>query len=128
MVADIRTANQAWEALLTAHSVIMRRFADEPVWREHGVSMREYDVLYTLAKCEAPARMGELQGGVLLLMLLAVAFGIGVQLLRRVLLGPAFRSSSLPAAVPLSPCESMPTATSSFALPARSRAAVPSRW
>ena len=66
MVADIRTANQAWEALLTAHSVIMRRFADEPVWREHGVSMREYDVLYTLAKCEAPARMGELQGGVLL--------------------------------------------------------------
>lgn len=44
-----------------------------------------------------------LQGGVLLLMLLAVAFGIGVQLLRRVLLGPAFRSSSLPAAVPKPP-------------------------
>ena len=66
MVADIRTANQAWEALLTAHSAVMRRFADEPVWREHGVSMREYDVLYTLAKRDAPARMGELQGGVLL--------------------------------------------------------------
>lgn len=63
---SVRDANQAWEALLTAHSVIMRRFADEPVWRDHGVSMREYDVLYTLAKCEAPARMGELQQGVLL--------------------------------------------------------------
>lgn len=66
MAANIREANQSWEALLTVHAVIMRRFADEPVWREHGVSMREYDVLYTLAKCGAPARMGELQGGVLL--------------------------------------------------------------
>ena len=44
-----------------------------------------------------------LQGGVLLLMLLAVAFGIGVQVIRRVLLGPAFRSSSLPVAVPKPP-------------------------
>ncbi|MFT4297457.1 MAG: ABC transporter permease subunit [Micropruina sp.] len=44
-----------------------------------------------------------LQGGVLLLMLLAVAFGIGVQVIRRALLGPAFRSSSLPVAVPKPP-------------------------
>ncbi len=66
MSSNLRQANEAWEALLTAHSVIMRRFAEEPVWRAHGVSMREYDVLYTLAKCGAPARMGELQGGVLL--------------------------------------------------------------
>ena len=44
---------------MTAHSVIMRRFAEEPVWRENGLSMREYDVLYTLAKCEAPARLGD---------------------------------------------------------------------
>lgn len=66
MAPSVRNANQAWEALLTAHSVLMRRFADEPVWREHGVSMREYDVLYTLAKCDAPTRMGELQQGVLL--------------------------------------------------------------
>ena len=51
---------------MTAHSVIMRRFAEEPVWRENRLSMREYDVLYTLAKCEAPARLGELQQGVLL--------------------------------------------------------------
>ncbi|MFT3888987.1 MAG: ABC transporter permease subunit [Arachnia sp.] len=44
-----------------------------------------------------------LQGGVLLLMLLAVALGVGVQAIRRALLGPAFRSSSLPVAVPKPP-------------------------
>lgn len=65
-MADLREANQAWEALLTAHSVMMRRFAEEPVWKEHGVSMREYDVLYTLAKCKKPARMSDLQHNVLL--------------------------------------------------------------
>lgn len=65
-MADLREANRAWEALLTAHSVIMRRFADEPVWKKHGVSMREYDVLYTLAKCGKPARMSDLQHNVLL--------------------------------------------------------------
>ncbi len=63
---SVREANEAWEAVMTAHAVIMRRFAEEPVWRENGLSMREYDVLYTLAKCEAPARLGELQQGVLL--------------------------------------------------------------
>ena len=63
---SVREANEAWEAVMTAHSVIMRRFAEEPVWRENRLSMREYDVLYTLAKCEAPARLGELQQGVLL--------------------------------------------------------------
>ncbi len=66
MAADIRKANRAWEALLTAHSQLMRGFSDEPVWRDHSLAMREYDVLYTLSKCETPARMGELRGGVLL--------------------------------------------------------------
>lgn len=41
-----------------------------------------------------------LQAGVILLMLLAVALGIGAAIMRRVLLGPAMRSNSLPAAVP----------------------------
>ena len=63
---DFREANRAWEALLTAHSVVMRRFNDEPIWREHDLSMREYDVLYTLSKRDEPARMGDLQQGVLL--------------------------------------------------------------
>lgn len=44
-----------------------------------------------------------LQAAVILLMLLAVLLGIGASLLRRLLLGPAIRSSSLPAAVPKTP-------------------------
>lgn len=64
--AGIRLANEAWEALLTAHAAVLRGFACEPVWKEHGLSMREYDVLYTLAKCGVPARVGELQANVLL--------------------------------------------------------------
>ena len=44
-----------------------------------------------------------LQVGIILLMLLAVLFGIGAALLRRLLLGPALRSNSLPAAVPKTP-------------------------
>lgn len=66
MPVDIRQANQSWEALLAAHATLMRGFSDEPVWREHGLAMREYDVLYTLSKCAEPARMGDLQQGVLL--------------------------------------------------------------
>ncbi len=44
-----------------------------------------------------------LQAAVILLMLLAVILGIGATLLRRLLLGPAIRSSSMPAAVPKTP-------------------------
>lgn len=77
MPTDIREANEAWEALLTAHSVLMRRFAEESIWKDHGLAMREYDVLYTLAKSggraaergdgsDCAARIGDLQSGVLL--------------------------------------------------------------
>ena len=59
-----RLANDAWEALLTAHAEIMRQLAEEDVWCE--VSMREYDVLYTLSKCPGPIRLGELNRRVLL--------------------------------------------------------------
>lgn len=44
-----------------------------------------------------------LQSAVILLMLLAVVLGIGASLIRRLLLGPALRSNSLPAAVPKTP-------------------------
>ncbi len=57
-------ANQAWEAALTAHATLMRRFAAQDVWS--GLSMREYDVLYTLAKGDRPQRIGELGRHVLL--------------------------------------------------------------
>lgn len=57
-------ANNAWESLLAAHATMMRQFAAEDVWQE--VSMREYDVLYTLSKCPGPVRIGELNAHVLL--------------------------------------------------------------
>ena len=57
-------ANDAWEALLSAHAGLMKQFAAQDIWRD--LSMREYDVLYTLSKCPAPERMGELNRHLLL--------------------------------------------------------------
>ncbi|MCI9889705.1 MarR family transcriptional regulator [Micrococcales bacterium 31B] len=61
---DVRLANEAWEAVLTAHNRLTAAFAADGTFKE--VSMREYDVLYTLAKRDAPLRLGEVQSGVLL--------------------------------------------------------------
>ncbi|NLA29759.1 MAG: MarR family transcriptional regulator [Propionibacterium sp.] len=61
---NIRLANQTWEAVMTAHARLTALFASEGVFAE--VSMREYDVLYTLAKHDEPMRLSELQSGVLL--------------------------------------------------------------
>jgi DNA-binding MarR family transcriptional regulator len=58
------TANDAWEALLRAHATLMKQFAAHDIWAE--VSMREYDVLYTLSKCAGPIRISELNRYVLL--------------------------------------------------------------
>ncbi len=57
-------ANDAWESLLAAHAALMKRFAATDIWTD--VSMREYDVLYTLSKCREPLRIGELNRYVLL--------------------------------------------------------------
>src|SRR5215469_10254721 len=57
-------ANDAWEALLSAHAALMKQFAAEDIWAD--VSMREYDVLYTLSKCSEPIRISELNRHVLL--------------------------------------------------------------
>ncbi|HUD39199.1 MAG TPA: MarR family transcriptional regulator [Streptosporangiaceae bacterium] len=57
-------ANDAWEALLSAHATTMKRFAADDSWTE--VSLREYDVLYTLSKCQHPIRLSELNRHVLL--------------------------------------------------------------
>jgi DNA-binding MarR family transcriptional regulator len=59
-----RLANEAWEALLSAHARLVKQFAAEDTW--HDLSMREYDVLYTLAKGCEPMRIGELHRHVLL--------------------------------------------------------------
>jgi DNA-binding MarR family transcriptional regulator len=64
-MADRRhLANDAWEALLSAHASLMKQFAAQDIWQD--LSMREYDVLYTLAKCDEPQRMSELNRHVLL--------------------------------------------------------------
>ena len=57
-------ANEAWDSLMRAYAVLMKRFNAEDVWGE--VTMREYDVLYTLSKCDSPLRMSELNRHVLL--------------------------------------------------------------
>ena len=57
-------ANDAWEALLSAHATAMKQFAAEDVWQD--LSMREYDVLYTLSKCREPVRISILHQHVLL--------------------------------------------------------------
>ena len=57
-------ANDAWEALLSAHASLMRRFGAQDVWED--LSVREYDVLYTLSKCPEPIRLTELNRHVLL--------------------------------------------------------------
>lgn len=59
-----KLANDAWEALLSAHASLMKEFLAEDTWGE--VSMREYDVLYTLSKADGPLRMSELNDHVLL--------------------------------------------------------------
>jgi DNA-binding MarR family transcriptional regulator len=64
-MADTRhLANDACEALLSAHATLIKRFAAEDIWTD--VSMREYDALYTLSKCREPVRLSKLNRHVLL--------------------------------------------------------------
>jgi DNA-binding MarR family transcriptional regulator len=58
------SANDAWEALLSAHAALMKQFVAQDDWSQ--ISMREYDVLYTLSKCLEPVRILELNRHVLL--------------------------------------------------------------
>jgi DNA-binding MarR family transcriptional regulator len=64
-MADRRhPANDAWEALMSAHASLIRRFNAEEGWQD--LSMKEYDVLYTLSKCPEPIRLTDLNKHVLL--------------------------------------------------------------
>ncbi|MBT0994553.1 MarR family winged helix-turn-helix transcriptional regulator [Cellulomonas sp. DKR-3] len=57
--ATPREAAEAWESLFRAQVALMRRFSAEDVWGE--LSVREYDVLFTLAGCPGgAARLREL--------------------------------------------------------------------
>jgi DNA-binding MarR family transcriptional regulator len=64
MPTQTHRANDAWEALLSAHAVLIKQFAAEDIWAD--VSMREYDVLYTLSKYREPLRLCDLNRHVLL--------------------------------------------------------------
>ncbi len=64
MISRARLANEAWESLLGAHASLMRQFAAQDVWED--LTMREYDVLYTLSKCTEPVSLSELNRHVLL--------------------------------------------------------------
>jgi DNA-binding MarR family transcriptional regulator len=61
---DLRLANESWEALLKAQAALMRGFTAERMWDE--VSLKEYDVLYTLKKAGCALRMSDLNDAVLL--------------------------------------------------------------
>jgi len=64
-MTDERLANEAWEALLSTQVRLLRSFAEEDVWGP--LSLREYDVLYTLRKGpEQGLRLRELNAGVYL--------------------------------------------------------------
>jgi DNA-binding MarR family transcriptional regulator len=63
-MSNTHPANDAWEALLTAHASLIREFNAQDVWEDF--TMKEYDVLYTLSKCPDPVRLGELNRHVLL--------------------------------------------------------------
>lgn len=63
--SGVRASVDAWEALFRAQVTLVRRFARDDVWG--GMSMREYDVLYTLSCAPRHAlRLRELAGSSLL--------------------------------------------------------------
>jgi DNA-binding MarR family transcriptional regulator len=64
MVTDVRLANESWEALLKAQTALLRGFATERMWDE--LSLKEYDVLYTLKKAGCALRLSDLNEAVLL--------------------------------------------------------------
>jgi DNA-binding MarR family transcriptional regulator len=60
-----RAAAEAWESLFRAQVALMRRFDADDIWGD--LSMREYDVLFTLSRCDGAAlRMVELNEHILL--------------------------------------------------------------
>lgn len=55
---DVRAAAQAWEELFRAQVAIMRRLQRDPIWGR--ITLREYDVLFTLSTAPDGLRLREL--------------------------------------------------------------------
>jgi len=64
MDADMRLANDAWEALFRAQATLAREFEFEGDWG--GLPAREYGVLYALAGAREGVRITDLMGDALL--------------------------------------------------------------
>lgn len=63
--AGARLAADAWESLFRTQVTIMRRLQADDIW--HDVTMREYDVLFTLSRAPGGRlRLRELNEGILL--------------------------------------------------------------
>ena len=63
--SSTRAAVESWEALFRAQVTLLRRLASDDVW--DPISMREYDVLFTLSRCPSRrARLHELNREILL--------------------------------------------------------------
>ncbi|MFB7799033.1 MarR family winged helix-turn-helix transcriptional regulator [Isoptericola sp. NPDC056134] len=62
---DVRLAAEAWESLFRAQVTLMRRFQADDIWRD--LSMREYDVLFTLSRApRGELRLRDLNEGMLI--------------------------------------------------------------
>jgi DNA-binding MarR family transcriptional regulator len=62
--AEVRLANQSWEALFQAQTALARSFTADDIWDE--VSPNEYDVLYTLSKADGGLRLCDINRRVLI--------------------------------------------------------------
>ena len=63
--ADARVASEAWESLFRAQVTVVRRLQADRIWDE--LSMREYDVLFTLSRAPgAQLRLRDLNRSILL--------------------------------------------------------------
>ena len=63
--ADARAASEAWESLFRAQVTVMRRLQADRIWDE--LSMREYDVLFTLSRAPGQRlRLRDLNRSILL--------------------------------------------------------------
>jgi len=63
--ADARAASEAWESLFRAQVAVMRRLQADHIWDD--LSMREYDVLFTLARAPGvQLRLRDLNRSILL--------------------------------------------------------------
>jgi len=55
---DVRAAAVAWEELFRAQVAIMRRLQRDPIWDR--ITLREYDVLFTLSRAPEGLRLRDL--------------------------------------------------------------------